>query len=84
MSWTVDSTAPSLSVISPANNTVTRNGTMTVTLNASEPLAVLLVLQPGDIEWTNIDATAGELILRAHGEGKQQAALKGEYTNAGW
>jgi hypothetical protein len=70
-----------LSVISPANNTVTRKATMKVTLNVSEPLAVLLVLQPGAIEWTKANATAGVLILTAYGEGQQQAALKGEDSN---
>ena len=47
MTWTVDTTAPELSVASPANNTVTRNGTMEVTLHSNEPLSELLVLQPG-------------------------------------
>jgi hypothetical protein len=58
ITWTVDTTAPMLSVISPANNTVTRNGTMTVTLNASEPVVGFLVLHSSSTTWaavTNVD-----------------------------
>jgi hypothetical protein len=81
MTWTVDTTAPVLSVISPANNTVTRNATMTVMLNANEPVAGLLLLLPGASEWTKANTTVGELLLTAYGEGQQQAALKGGYSN---
>jgi hypothetical protein len=43
-----------LSVISPANHTVIRNGTMTVTLNASEPVVGLLLLLPGSSTWAAV------------------------------
>jgi len=86
MTWTVDTTAPMLSVTFPANNTVTRNATMTVMLNANEPVAGLLLLLPGASEWTKANTTVGELLLTAYGEGQQQAALKGEDSNTtgGW
>jgi hypothetical protein len=51
---------------------------MTVTLNASESLAGLLVLQPGATGWIKANASAWELKLPADGEGPQQAALKGK------
>jgi hypothetical protein len=70
-----------LSITSLANNTVTRNGTMMLSLNASEPLAGFLVLQPSTNEWAKVNATAGELMLTAYGEGLQQAAMKGESSN---
>jgi hypothetical protein len=79
MSWTVDTIAPELSVITPANNTVTQNSTMTVMVNASEPLSRLLVLQPGFAKWTKANATTSEFMLTAYGEGQQQAALKGGF-----
>jgi hypothetical protein len=65
-----------LFVVSPANHTVTRNGTMTVTVQPNEPLSELMVLQPGATVWTTV-AAAVEVVLHAIGEGQQQAALKG-------
>jgi hypothetical protein len=54
MSWAVDTSGPELFVVSPANHTVTRNGTMTVTVQPNEPLSELMVLQPGDTVWTKV------------------------------
>jgi hypothetical protein len=71
-----------LSITSLANNTVTRNGTLTVVLDASEPVASFLVLQSHATEWTKKSATAGGLMLTADGEGQQQAALKGGNSTA--
>jgi hypothetical protein len=52
MHWTVDTSGPVLSVISPTNNTAMLNSTMTLLLEPNEPLAELLVLWPGANLWT--------------------------------
>jgi hypothetical protein len=75
MSWIVDSTAPELSVISPANNTVTRSSNITLNLQANEPLSGLLVLQPGATVLSR-EIASSQLVVVSYSE-RQQQALKG-------
>lgn len=58
VTWLVDTTGPHLSVISPSNNTVTRNRTMTLQLKSNEPLSQLLGLLPGNTMWTKVAAVS--------------------------
>jgi hypothetical protein len=80
MWWSVDTTSPVISLVSPVNATVTRNSTVKVTVESSEPLSMMLVLQPGATAWTEA-AVASTLVhtvmVAATNEGPHHTWLKG-------
>jgi hypothetical protein len=84
MWWSVDITAPSISLLSPANSTETRNSTVDVTVKSSESLSMMLVLQPGATDWTEVAVTSileHTVVVTATNEGAHQALLKGMCIN---
>ena len=81
MQWRVDTTAPSILLLSPANATVTRNATVDVTVDSSEPLSMLVVLQPGAAGWTEVAVSSvlqHTVTMTVASEGPHHAWLKGK------
>jgi hypothetical protein len=66
-----------LTIANPENSSVTQDVNMTLTLGSNEPLSQLLVLQPGAAVWTHHFGGGNQVVLKAVGEGQQQAAVKG-------
>jgi hypothetical protein len=74
-SWVVDTTTPTVDVISPAPGIRTRNDWIAVSVKGDEALSGILFWLPGAVTWSR--STAETVVLSTAGVGSKYVFFKG-------